>query len=94
MSNKPLSVDLALIKAKTLIRNGVPGQARQLYQAVLSRFPGNKRAIDVNPGAKLVSFPERYWPVYWRLVASAPHVADARQGALAGGQFRAASLVV
>jgi len=46
MSNKPLSVDLALTKAKTLIRNGAPDQARQLYQEVLNRFPGNKRAIE------------------------------------------------
>ena len=45
MSNKPLSVDLALIKAKTFAKKGAPDQAMQLYQAVLKRFPGNKRAI-------------------------------------------------
>ena len=62
-----------------------------------TRVPGisvSQVARRVNPGATLVSFPERYWPVYWRLVASAPHVADARQGALAAGQFGAASMVV
>jgi hypothetical protein len=46
MSNKPLSVDLALIKAKTFAKKGAPDQAMQLYQAVLKRFPGNKRAIE------------------------------------------------
>ncbi len=46
MSNKPLSVNLALIKAKTLARKGAPDQAIQLYQAVLEKFPGNKRAIE------------------------------------------------
>ena len=44
MSNKPLSVDLALGKAKTLARKGAPAQAAQLYRAVLEKFPGNKRA--------------------------------------------------
>ena len=46
MSNKPLSVDLALIKAKTFAKKGAPDQAMQLYQAVLEKFPGNKRAIE------------------------------------------------
>ncbi len=46
MSNKPLSVNLALIKAKTFAKKGAPDQAMQLYQAVLKRFPGNKRAIE------------------------------------------------
>ena len=46
MSNKPLSVDLALKKARTLARKGAPDQAVQLYQAVLKKFPGNKRAIE------------------------------------------------
>ena len=46
MSNKRLSVNLALIKAKTLARNGSPDEAMKLYQEVLNRFPGNKRAIE------------------------------------------------
>ncbi len=46
MSNKPLSVNLALIKAKTFVKKGAPDQAMQLYQAVLKRFSGNKRAIE------------------------------------------------
>ena len=46
MSNKPLSVDQTLIKAKSLAKKGAPDQAMQLYQAVLKRFPGNKRAIE------------------------------------------------
>ena len=46
MSNKPLSVDLALIKAKALAKKGAPDQAMQLYQAVLKRTLGNKRAIE------------------------------------------------
>ena len=46
MSNKRLSVNLALIKAKTLARNGTPDEAMKLYQEVLNRFPGNKRAIE------------------------------------------------
>ena len=46
MSNKPLSVDQALIKAKTFAKKGAPDQAMQLYRAVLKRFPGNKRAIE------------------------------------------------
>ena len=45
MSNKPLSVGLALIKAKSLAVKGAPDQAMQLYLAVLKKFPGNKRAI-------------------------------------------------
>ncbi len=46
MSNKALSVDLALLKAKTLAKKGAPDQAMQLYRAVLKKFPGNKRAIE------------------------------------------------
>ena len=46
MSNKPLSVNLALIKAKTFAKKGAPDQAMQLYQAVLKRYPGNKWAIE------------------------------------------------
>jgi tetratricopeptide (TPR) repeat protein len=41
-----LSVNAALIKAKALAKKGAPGQAGQLYQAVLKQFPGNKRAIE------------------------------------------------
>ena len=55
MSNKPLSVDLALIKAKTFAKKGAPDQAMQLYQAVLKRFPGNKRAIE---GLKSLEMPK------------------------------------
>ena len=46
MPYKPLSVDPALIKAKTLAKKGEPDLAMQLYQAVLKKFPGNKRAIE------------------------------------------------
>ncbi len=46
MSNKPLSVDQTLIKAKSLAKKDSPDQAMQLYQAVLKRFPRNKRAIE------------------------------------------------
>ena len=46
MSNKTLSVNSALIKAKALAKKGAPGQAAQIYQAVLEKFPGNKRAIE------------------------------------------------
>ena len=46
MSNKALSVDLALLKAKALAKKGAPDQAMQLYRAVLKKFPGNKRAIE------------------------------------------------
>ncbi len=46
MSNKPLSVNLALVKAETFAKRGAPDRAMQLYQAVLERFPGNKRAIE------------------------------------------------
>ena len=46
MSNKPLSVDLALIKAKTLVKKGELNQAMEFYRAVLEKFPGNKRAIE------------------------------------------------
>ena len=45
MSNKPLSVDQALVKAKFLIKKGELSQAIEIYQAVLEKFPGNKRAI-------------------------------------------------
>ena len=45
MPYKPLSVDLALIKAKTLARKGAPDQAVQLYQAVMKRSPENKRPM-------------------------------------------------
>jgi tetratricopeptide (TPR) repeat protein len=56
MSNKPLPVDLAISKANALAKKGAPGQARQLYQEVLKRFPGNKRATEglkSLPGPKL-----------------------------------------
>jgi tetratricopeptide (TPR) repeat protein len=46
MTNKPPSVDLVLAKARSLARTGAPDQARQLYRSVLSRFPGNKRALE------------------------------------------------
>jgi len=46
MSNKALSVDLALLKAKALAKKGASDQAMQLYRAVLKKFPGNKRAIE------------------------------------------------
>ena len=46
MSNKPLSVDRTLVKAKTFARKGAPNQAMQLYQEVLEKFPGNKRALE------------------------------------------------
>ena len=46
MSNMTLSVNSALIKAKALAKNGSPGQAVQLYRAVLEKFPGNKRALE------------------------------------------------
>jgi tetratricopeptide (TPR) repeat protein len=46
MSSKPLSVDLALIKAKTLAKKGELNQAMEFYRAVLEKFPGNKRAIE------------------------------------------------
>ena len=46
MSNKPLSVDLALIRANTLAKKGELNQAMAFYRAVLEKFPGNKRAIE------------------------------------------------
>ncbi len=46
MSNKPLSVDLALIKAKSLAKKGELNQAMEFYRTVLKKFPGNKRAIE------------------------------------------------
>ena len=46
MSNEPLSVNLALIKAKTLVKKGELNQAMEFYRAVLEKFPRNKRAIE------------------------------------------------
>ena len=46
MSNKPLSVDQALIRAKSLAKKGELDQAVRFYRAVLERFPENRRAIE------------------------------------------------
>jgi tetratricopeptide (TPR) repeat protein len=46
MSIKPLSVDQALIKAKSLAEEGEFDQAMRVYQAVLGKFPGNQRATE------------------------------------------------
>ncbi len=46
ISNKHLSVDQSLIRAKSLAKKGELDQAMQFYQAVLEKFPGNKRAIE------------------------------------------------
>jgi tetratricopeptide (TPR) repeat protein len=39
-----LSVDQMLSKASSLVRQGAIADARQLYEQVLARFPGNRRA--------------------------------------------------
>lgn len=41
-----LSVDKALSKAKTHIKNSEPEQAILLYQGILEKFPKNRRALD------------------------------------------------
>jgi tetratricopeptide (TPR) repeat protein len=41
-----LSVDQALRKAKSLAKKGKSGDAEELLQAVLERFPGNRRVMD------------------------------------------------
>jgi len=50
--------------------------------------------MDVNPGAKRVSFPERYWSVGLRLGARGHLIADAQQCAKSGDQSRIAFIVV
>ncbi len=40
------SVDQAMLRAKTLIKNGDLHAARQVYAALLERYPGNKRAAE------------------------------------------------
>lgn len=44
MSNKALSVDQSLQRAKSLAKKGEYLAAEELYRGVLVRFPNNKRA--------------------------------------------------
>jgi protein O-GlcNAc transferase len=45
-SAKPTSVEPALRQAARLIEQGRPSEAAALYQDVLGRYPGNKRAME------------------------------------------------
>ncbi len=56
MSSKPYSVDRALLRAKSQAKKGELKQAQKLYQAVLEKFPKNKKAIE---GLKALSKPMR-----------------------------------
>ena len=44
--SKPQSADQAIRLARSHARKGEIVQARQIYQALLKKFPGNKKAID------------------------------------------------
>ena len=46
MALKIASVDRAIARARSHARKGELDQAREFYQAVLEKFPKNKRAID------------------------------------------------
>src|SRR6056297_3315611 len=41
-----LKVDEALLRAKSRERRGEMGEARQLYEAILHAYPGNRRARE------------------------------------------------
>ena len=45
VSNEPLSVDQAVLRAESLANQGEPDKATQFYRAVLEKFPGDDRAI-------------------------------------------------
>ena len=57
-----LSVDQALLKAKSLAKKGEIEEAQKLYQTVLKAFPKNKRAQQelaaVNGSKQTIDVPE------------------------------------
>lgn len=54
MTNKPLSLNQALLLARTHVNNGDLEAAKQLYRAILHKFPGNEVAIE---GLKITTAP-------------------------------------
>jgi len=72
-----------------------PRKPKQAAEALVStQFTNSEGIRTVNPGAKRVSFPERYWSVGLRLGARGHLIADAQQCAKSGDQSRIAFIVV